>query len=177
MPRATLSAGNALVPDCRPAGDPTQPQPEAKLCDSYTACFRVQLASAPSLPLPYTGRRCESCGDGFFGDPLGLSGAPQPCHRCRCSENVDLNAVGNCDPHSGRCLRCLYNTTGTHCERCRDGFYGSALATRPADKCAREYPKSQTHGVRCGNLCPQPSFGTQTGELRKLPNQLAPLLG
>lgn len=126
----------------------------------------MQLASAPSLPLPYTGRRCESCGDGFFGDPLGLSGAPRPCRQCQCNGNVDLNAVGNCDPHSGRCLRCLYNTTGTHCELCQEGFYGSALATRPADKCAREYPKSQTHGVKRGNLCPQPSFRTQTGELR-----------
>lgn len=93
-----------------------------------------------TYPLPHTGRRCESCEDGYFGDPLGLSGAPQPCRQCQCSGNVDLNAVGNCDPRSGRCLRCLYNTTGTHCERCQDGFYGSALATRPEDKCARGYP-------------------------------------
>lgn len=44
--------------------------------------------------------------------------------------------MGNCDPHAGHCLRCLYNTTGTHCEHCQEGFYGSALAMRPADKCA-----------------------------------------
>ncbi|MBZ3888248.1 Laminin subunit gamma-3 [Sciurus carolinensis] len=82
------------------------------------------------------GRRCESCDDGFFGDPLGLSGAPQPCRQCQCSGNVDPNAVGNCDPLSGRCLRCLHGTTGHHCERCREGFYGSALAPRPAGSCA-----------------------------------------
>ncbi|MEJ1271705.1 laminin gamma 3 [Cricetulus griseus] len=93
---------------------------------------------------PNTGRRCETCEDGFFGDPLGLSGAPQPCHQCQCSGNVDLNAVGNCDPHSGHCLRCLYNTTGDHCEHCLDGFYGSALATRPEDKCA---PANATHSA------------------------------
>lgn len=84
------------------------------------------------------GRRCETCDDGFFGDPLGLSGDPQPCRRCQCSGNVDPNAVGNCDPLSGHCLRCLFNTTGARCERCRDGFYGSALAPRPADKCVCE---------------------------------------
>ena len=61
------------------------------------------------------------------------------CVPCQCHGNVDLNAVGNCDPVSGRCLRCLYNTTGEHCERCRPGFYGDALAPDPAGKCARTY--------------------------------------
>ncbi|GAB1286215.1 Laminin subunit gamma-3 [Apodemus speciosus] len=97
---------------------------------------RVEMWCAHTVLLVRERRRCESCEDGYFGDPLGLSGAPRPCRRCRCSGNVDLNAVGNCDPHSGHCLRCLYNTTGTHCEHCQEGFYGSALATRPADKCA-----------------------------------------
>lgn len=62
-----------------------------------------------------------------------------PCIPCQCHKNVDLNAVGNCDPVSGQCLRCLYNTTGEHCERCRPGFYGDALAPDPARKCARTY--------------------------------------
>lgn len=94
----------------------------------------------PSTPRPRLslGRRCEICDDGFFGDPLGLSGDPQPCRRCHCSGNVDPNAVGNCDPLSGHCLRCLHNTTGAHCERCGRGFYGSALAPRAADKCTGE---------------------------------------
>lgn len=107
---------------------------------SLSSASQQHPVSQSSKPAPpYTGRRCESCEDGFFGDPLGVSGAPQPCRRCRCNGNVDLNAVGNCDPHSGHCLRCLYNTTGVHCEHCLDGFYGSALAPRPEDKCAREY--------------------------------------
>lgn len=111
-------------------------------------------------PLPLrTGRRCESCDDGFFGDPLGLSGAPQPCRRCQCNGNMDPNAIGNCDPLSGRCLRCLHNTTGTYCERCREGFYGSALAPRPADKCTREYrPLDPQAGRQRPVLCP--SLGT-----------------
>lgn len=85
------------------------------------------------------GKRCELCDDGFFGDPLGQRGPARPCVPCQCHGNVDLNAVGNCDPVSGRCLRCLYNTTGEHCERCLLGFYGDALASDPAGKCARTY--------------------------------------
>ncbi|XP_072488849.1 laminin subunit gamma-3 isoform X2 [Notamacropus eugenii] len=84
---------------------------------------------------PETGRLCEICDDGFFGDPLGRSGPPQPCQQCQCNGNLDPNAVGNCDPTTGHCLRCLYNTTGAHCEQCQEGFYGSALAPRPVDKC------------------------------------------
>lgn len=103
------------------------------------ACVPHTCSPIRSLLLSL-GRRCEICDDGFFGDPLGLSGDPQPCQQCQCSGNVDPNAVGNCDPLSGHCLHCLYNTTGAHCEHCQEGFYGSALAPWPADKCVREYP-------------------------------------
>lgn len=106
------------------------------------------LAPPHSLLLSL-GRRCEICDDGFFGDPLGLSGDPQPCQQCQCSGNVDPNAVGNCDPLSGHCLRCLYNTTGAHCDHCQEGFYGSALAPRPADRCMREYPLPGPTGWGC----------------------------
>ncbi|ELV12685.1 Laminin subunit gamma-3 [Tupaia chinensis] len=114
--------------------DACQPCP----CPGQSACTMLpgsEEVVCTHCPPGQRGRRCEICDDGFFGDPLGLSGVPQPCHRCQCSGNVDPNAVGNCDPLSGRCLRCLHNTTGAHCERCQDGFHGSALAPGPADKC------------------------------------------
>uniref|UniRef100_A0A8C6R7G5 Laminin subunit gamma-3 n=1 Tax=Nannospalax galili TaxID=1026970 RepID=A0A8C6R7G5_NANGA len=114
--------------------DDCQPCP----CPGQSACTTIPESGevvCTHCPPGQKGRRCEGCEDGSFGDPLGLSGAPQPCHRCQCSGNIDPNAVGNCDPHSGHCLRCLYNTTGAHCEHCQEGFYGSALAARPADKC------------------------------------------
>ncbi|XP_025769296.1 laminin subunit gamma-3 [Puma concolor] len=114
--------------------DDCQPCP----CPGQSACTAIPESRevvCTHCPPGQRGRRCEICDDGYFGDPLGLSGAPQPCRRCQCSGNVDPNAVGNCDPQSGRCLRCLHNTTGAHCERCEEGFYGSALAPRPADKC------------------------------------------
>uniref|UniRef100_A0A2K6U1C2 Laminin subunit gamma 3 n=1 Tax=Saimiri boliviensis boliviensis TaxID=39432 RepID=A0A2K6U1C2_SAIBB len=113
--------------DCRPC-----PCPGGSACTTIPESGEVVCTHCPP---GQRGRRCEVCDDGFFGDPLGLSGAPQPCHRCQCSGNVDPNAVGNCDPLSGHCLRCLHNTTGDHCEHCQEGFYGSALSPRPTDKC------------------------------------------
>lgn len=48
------------------------------------------------------------------------------CRRCECSGNVDETQPGNCDSRTGVCLRCLYNTEGPHCERCKPGHYGDA---------------------------------------------------
>ncbi|XP_015449611.1 laminin subunit gamma-3 [Pteropus alecto] len=122
--------GNPFVgqaEDCQPC-----PCPGRSACTALPESREVVCTHCPP---GQRGRRCEICDDGFFGDPLGLSGDPQPCQRCHCSGNVDPNAVGNCDPLSGRCLRCLHNTTGPLCDQCQEGFYGSALAPRPADKC------------------------------------------
>ncbi|GAB0198490.1 laminin subunit gamma-3 [Grus japonensis] len=108
-------------------------------CPSHSPCTEVpgsREVVCTHCPPGQRGKRCELCDDGFFGDPLGQRGPVHPCVPCRCHGNVDLNAVGNCDPVSGRCLRCLYNTTGEHCEMCRPGFYGDALAADPAGKCA-----------------------------------------
>uniref|UniRef100_A0A8C3R6C4 Laminin subunit gamma 3 n=1 Tax=Cyanoderma ruficeps TaxID=181631 RepID=A0A8C3R6C4_9PASS len=114
--------------DCKPC-----PCPGRSPCTEVPSSGEVVCTHCPP---GQRGKRCELCDDGFFGDPLGQRGPVQPCEPCQCHGNVDLNAVGNCDPVSGRCLRCLYNTMGEHCERCRPGFYGDALAASPAGKCA-----------------------------------------
>ncbi|NWX81279.1 LAMC3 protein, partial [Alca torda] len=108
-------------------------------CPGHSPCTEVPGSGevvCTHCPPGQRGKRCELCDDGFFGDPLGQRGPVHPCIPCQCHGNVDLNAVGNCDPVSGRCLRCLYNTTGEHCERCQPGFYGDALAPDPTGKCA-----------------------------------------
>ncbi|NXK10373.1 LAMC3 protein, partial [Herpetotheres cachinnans] len=108
-------------------------------CPGHSPCSKVPSSGevvCTHCPPGQRGKRCELCDDGFFGDPLGQRGPVHPCVPCQCHGNVDLNAVGNCDHVSGRCLRCLYNTTGDHCERCQLGFYGDALAPNPAGKCA-----------------------------------------
>ncbi|NXK97012.1 LAMC2 protein, partial [Formicarius rufipectus] len=77
------------------------------------------------------GANCEFCADGYFGDPA----ASRPCQPCRCNGNVEPNAVGNCDRRTGECLKCIHNTAGFYCDRCKDGFFGNPLAPEPADKC------------------------------------------
>lgn len=72
----------------------------------------------------YSGARCDICADNYYGNPEQLGGA---CEKCNCSNNVDLAQRGNCDLHTGKCLRCLFETTGNNCEYCRDGYYGDAL--------------------------------------------------
>ncbi|XP_071622239.1 laminin subunit gamma-3 isoform X2 [Heliangelus exortis] len=114
--------------DCKPC-----PCPGRSPCTQMPGSGEVVCTHCPP---GQRGKRCELCDDGFFGDPLGQRGPPRPCVLCQCHGNVDLNAVGNCDPVSGRCLRCLHNTMGEHCERCGPGFYGDALAPDPARKCA-----------------------------------------
>ena len=73
----------------------------------------------------YTGRTCELCEDGYFGNPT-LPGAR--CTTCSCSDNIDLSQTGNCNTSSGECIRCLNNTAGFECEVCAPGYFGDALS-------------------------------------------------
>lgn len=57
------------------------------------------------------------------------------CRPCQCNDNIDPNAVGNCNRLTGECLKCIYNTAGFYCDRCKEGFFGNPLAPNPADKC------------------------------------------
>ncbi|XP_076236766.1 laminin subunit beta-1 [Calliopsis andreniformis] len=72
----------------------------------------------------YTGPRCENCAENYFGNPEVPGGS---CELCNCNNNTDIRRSGNCDPHTGRCLQCLYNTDGVNCQICKAGFYGNAL--------------------------------------------------
>lgn len=72
----------------------------------------------------YAGERCDRCDENYFGDP-NLPGGQ--CVGCNCSGNTDISQPGNCDPKTGECLRCLYNTGGPNCQVCKPGYYGNAL--------------------------------------------------
>ncbi|XP_059799850.1 laminin subunit beta-2 [Hypanus sabinus] len=71
----------------------------------------------------YTGSRCEQCAAGYYGNPLLPGGR---CEPCQCHGNIDVSNPQSCDRETGRCLTCLYNTDGPHCELCKMGFYGNA---------------------------------------------------
>ncbi|XP_033323034.2 laminin subunit gamma-1 isoform X1 [Megalopta genalis] len=82
-------------------------------------------------PSGRTGPRCETCSDGYFGNPeRGIA-----CRPCDCNNNIDLNAVRNCNQETGECLKCVNNTAGFHCEECLPGYYGDALSDRREDGC------------------------------------------
>ena len=40
----------------------------------------------------FLGNRCDFCADGYYGDPPA-----RPCQKCVCNDNIDPNAVANCD--------------------------------------------------------------------------------
>ncbi|XP_064483603.1 laminin subunit beta-1-like isoform X2 [Ornithodoros turicata] len=71
----------------------------------------------------YVGERCDRCANNYYGEPNVPGGT---CRRCECNGNIDDTMPGNCDARTGECLRCLYNTEGPHCERCKPGHYGDA---------------------------------------------------
>uniref|UniRef100_A0A3P8XGZ4 Laminin, gamma 3 n=1 Tax=Esox lucius TaxID=8010 RepID=A0A3P8XGZ4_ESOLU len=122
--------GNPLIGttnDCQPC-----PCPDRTSCAQITETGDVVCTNCPP---GQRGTRCEMCEDGFHGDPQGRSGPVRPCQRCNCNGNVDPNALGVCDHMTGRCLKCLGNTEGDYCQRCRPGYYGDALNHTVAQKC------------------------------------------
>ncbi|XP_017260379.1 laminin subunit gamma-1, partial [Kryptolebias marmoratus] len=143
--------------------DDCQPCP----CPSGATCAvvpRTREVVCTNCPGGTTGKRCELCDDGFFGDPLGQNGPVRACRACQCSNNIDPNAVGNCNRETGECLKCIYNTDGFFCDHCKDGFYGNALASDPTDKCK---PCSCS---RLGTVNQQTSCSQVTGQCPCLSN-------
>ncbi|CCG28432.1 Basement membrane proteoglycan [Caenorhabditis elegans] len=78
------------------------------------------------------GDQCERCKPGFVGD--ARRGTPNDCQPeatrapCHCNNH----SPRGCDSF-GRCLLCEHNTEGTHCERCKKGYYGDATKGSPYD--------------------------------------------
>ncbi|KAF6293069.1 laminin subunit gamma 2 [Rhinolophus ferrumequinum] len=116
-----------------------------------------------NCPLGITGARCELCADGYFGDPFGEWGPVRPCQPCQCNNNVDPRAPGNCDHLTGRCLKCIHNTAGVHCDQCKVGYFGDPLAPNPVDKCrACNCNPVGSEPVECrsdGSCICKPGFG------------------
>ena len=73
---------------------------------------------------PFSGARCSKCNENYFGNPEMPGGS---CVKCNCSENWNPEEQGNCDPSSGKCLKCVFDTEGDHCEYCKPGYHGDAV--------------------------------------------------
>lgn len=77
--------------------------------------------------------RCDLCIDGYYGDPQGKYGPKTECKPCKCNDNVDPNAIGNCNTTTGECLKCIYSTYGFNCEKCLQGMFGDPLRIPKGD--------------------------------------------
>ncbi|KAJ9596346.1 hypothetical protein L9F63_012621, partial [Diploptera punctata] len=104
-------------------------------CPNQGACTQLVDETIVCLECPkgYGGPRCDLCSDGYYGDPTSTFGPYRACQPCECNDNVDPNAVGNCNRTTGECLKCIYNTAGRECDQCMPGFYGDALAIPKGD--------------------------------------------
>ncbi|XP_051517314.1 laminin subunit beta-2 [Myxocyprinus asiaticus] len=108
---------------CRPCPCPGHPDSG----HSNGASCHVDYASNQILcqcSQGYADPRCDRCAPGYYGDPEQPGGA---CRPCQCNGNIDPQDPESCDPLTGQCLRCLYNTGGHLCSECKPGFYGNAL--------------------------------------------------
>lgn len=125
-------------------GNPTEgTKDDCKPCPCHFAsrCILIgEKVVCTDCPEGHVGDLCEECDDGYHGDPTGLLGDPTTCQKCNCSGNIDVNAIGNCNPLTGDCLKCIYNTRNgplERCELCAVGFYGNAT----------DYPKPRCVGM------------------------------
>ncbi|XP_012252560.2 laminin subunit beta-1-like [Athalia rosae] len=112
----------------------------------------------------YAGPRCDTCAENYFGNPEVPGGS---CYPCECSNNTDLSKRGNCDPRTGECLRCLYDTFGHRCDICRPGFYGDAL-------------RQDCRDCRCDVLGTDPKIGVcdhRSGQCPCLPHVVGQYCG
>ncbi|XP_038650539.1 laminin subunit gamma-1-like isoform X2 [Scyliorhinus canicula] len=116
------------VDSSEPSGCRICPCPSGTGCTVTPGTTEIVCVGCPAKTM---GKRCEMCEEGYFGNPQ----AGRSCQPCTCNNNVDPNSVENCDQWTGQCRECLYNTAGHHCERCKDHFYGNALASNPTEKC------------------------------------------
>uniref|UniRef100_H3BA71 Laminin subunit gamma 3 n=1 Tax=Latimeria chalumnae TaxID=7897 RepID=H3BA71_LATCH len=149
--------GNSFVgrtDDCKPCP-----------CPGQSACALVPNSTevvCTECPTGQTGRRCELCDNGFYGDPLGWDGPARPCTLCQCNGNTRQSA--DCDHRTGMCRDCIYNTAGDHCDMCKEGYYGNALALNPLHKC-NPCSCSLTGSARQQQTC-----HSETGQCECLPN-------
>ncbi|RNA00650.1 Laminin subunit gamma-1, partial [Brachionus plicatilis] len=123
--------GNALLGtsnDCRKCPCPN----EGPCVEFYNYQSSTNEVVCLKCPTGTKGNLCDICDDGFYEQER--SSNKLVCEKCTCNSNIDENAVGNCDT-SGKCLRCIYNTTGDNCDKCLPSYWGNALTDLKCHAC------------------------------------------
>ncbi|CRK95483.1 CLUMA_CG008952, isoform A [Clunio marinus] len=100
----------------------------AYACDVSPDGYSISCDCKPG----YTGHKCQSCANGFYGRPE-IEG--EYCKPCECSGNIDPSIPGSCDSVNGECIHCLNNTFGAACNLCAPGYYGDAIRLKDCQSC------------------------------------------
>lgn len=99
----------------------------------------------------YTGLFCSSCAAGYYGSPhLPIESDEGKCLQCKCNGNIDMNDIRSCDQKSGKCLKCLKNTTGDNCERCKDWHWGDPIEAKSCTECQCDKCGSESCDIASG---------------------------
>ncbi|CAF0708121.1 unnamed protein product [Brachionus calyciflorus] len=123
--------GNALqgTPnDCRKCPCPN----DGPCAEFYNYQSGTNEVVCLKCPAGTKGNLCDLCDDGHY--EVERTASKLVCEKCKCNSNIDENAVGNCDT-TGKCLRCIYNTTGNQCESCLPSYWGNALSDIKCHAC------------------------------------------
>nr|XP_046146378.1 multiple epidermal growth factor-like domains protein 9 isoform X2 [Oncorhynchus gorbuscha] len=126
--------GNTKGPGCEECKYNFYRRPSAALTEVCVPCPCSSVTSSGSCHLDprgqsvcdqckpeYQGPHCDQCRGGFYN-------ADSICLPCNCSRNADPGTSPRiCNPETGHCLSCVNNTSGKHCERCAEGYVGSAI--------------------------------------------------
>ncbi|XP_062614987.1 laminin subunit alpha lam-3-like [Saccostrea cucullata] len=112
--------------DCKPCACPLREPTNqfSPTCQLIPQVGNYDNYRCDKCAVGYTGDRCERCVPGYYGDPTEVGGV---CRRCTCGGNIDTSDPTSCDRKTGECLKCLNNTEGPTCHRCKEGYYGTAI--------------------------------------------------
>ncbi|CAM4568231.1 multiple epidermal growth factor-like domains protein 9 [Lepidochelys kempii] len=85
------------------------------LCDNFGKC---------QCKVGVTGFKCDQCCDGYYWVNQ------TSCEPCQCN-----NYSNSCDVLTGTCFNCQGNTEGSHCEKCKVGFFRSIFPSHECNRC------------------------------------------
>lgn len=127
--------------------------------------------------------KCQNCFEGHEGDycdrckPGYFTPNNSRCLPCECNSNIDLNDRDACDSRTGQCKKCLFNTTGSNCEKCLEWYFGDPIGAKNCQEtdCNRDGSesydsstgqcicKTNVIGEKC-DQCAVNTFGLKSGK-------------
>ncbi|XP_064409675.1 laminin subunit alpha-3 isoform X2 [Latimeria chalumnae] len=89
---------------------------ETNASGSGSIASNVEVCSCPPA---YGGDSCQQCTPGYYRENKGYYAGR--CVPCQCNGHSN-----QCQDGSGICVNCQHSTTGSYCDRCKEGYFGNA---------------------------------------------------